>query len=226
MSGLWTLPFLLVTAALPVFLVYLWFQLSRFPLSGPWFFASLLAGAGASFIALILQTLIPPGRADTGMGGLLLGIFLRIAGTEELSRLVAMILFFHVCRRLGWSFPGPDESVEGIVWGAACGLVAGLGFAVIENASYGAADMSVTFFRTFSAAPLHAACGSRVGSAVLCFREQPRPALGRFFSALAIHGMYNLMLLLPSIPPFLATLVAFFAFGSSLLFIRPGRDRV
>jgi RsiW-degrading membrane proteinase PrsW (M82 family) len=218
------LPFLLVTAALPVFLVYLWFRFSRFPLSGPWFFSSLLAGAGASFIALIFQTLIPPGGADTSMLGLFAGIFLRVAGTEELSRLLALVIFFRICRHLGWDFPGPDEGGE-IVWGAACGLVAGLGFAVIENASYGAADISVTFFRAFSAAPLHAACGSRVGSAVLCFREQPRPALGRFFSALAIHGMYNLMLLLPHIPSFLAALAAFFAFGSSLLFIRPGRNK-
>jgi RsiW-degrading membrane proteinase PrsW (M82 family) len=100
--------------------------------------------------------------------------------------------------------------------------VAGLGFAIIENASYGAADMGIAFIRAFTAAPLHGACGARVGAAVADLRDKPFPALLRFLSAVAIHGMYNFMILLRGVSWILAVFVAFSSLASSILFIRAG----
>jgi RsiW-degrading membrane proteinase PrsW (M82 family) len=98
--------------------------------------------------------------------------------------------------------------------------VAGLGFAILENASYGSADMGIAFFRAFTAAPLHGACGARVGAAVTDLHDKPFSALLRFLSAVTIHGMYNFMILLRGVPWILAVLVAFSALASSILLIR------
>jgi hypothetical protein len=82
--------------------------------------------------------------------------------------------------------------------------------------------MGVAFIRAFTAAPLHGACGARVGFAAAELRDSPFPALSRFLSAVAIHGMYNFMILLRGAPLILAILVAFSALASSILFIRAG----
>jgi RsiW-degrading membrane proteinase PrsW (M82 family) len=232
MNGLWIILLLIFIAALPVFLVYLWFRLSKFPFSLSWFLCSLLAGAIASFIALFLQTLFDVKAffsiGDKVLALLLAETFIRIAAAEELSRLLVLFGLFRLFRRLGWKSPlhtrhtepsGPPD-VPAAGYGAATGLVTGLGFALIEGAFYGISDMGITLLRAFTTAPLHGACGSRIGTAAVSFMDRPLSSLFRIVSAIVIHGMYNLMIILPGIPPAIALLVAFSALISSLVFIQ------
>jgi RsiW-degrading membrane proteinase PrsW (M82 family) len=220
---MWILPLLIAAAALPVFFIYLWFRLSRFLVPLPWFFCSLLGGAAALFTALLLQSFIPE-----NIGALIPRMFIRVAFTEELSRLPALFFLLRIFRRLKWDRSalfnpeGAPGSCDRGVYGALTGLVTGLGFALLESASYGAADLNIALLRALSSAPLHGACGSRVGSAAATFRDQPAAGFIRFVSAAAIHGMYNLLLILPGIPSVLAILAALFTLISSLLFIRGG----
>jgi RsiW-degrading membrane proteinase PrsW (M82 family) len=217
---------LMGTAALPVFLVYLWFRLSRIPLPLPWFFMSLFGGLLAVFAALVLQTLVPPGLFQGGKT-VLPEIFFRIALTEELSRLLVLLPLFRLFRRFTGIFmkapPDRDRTAAGsLTKGEYCatGLVCGLGFALIEGATYGASDIGVALLRAFTAAPLHGACGSRVGLAAAGFAARPLRGASRFFSAVIIHALYNFMILLPGISSALAVLAAFSFLLSSLFLIK------
>jgi RsiW-degrading membrane proteinase PrsW (M82 family) len=238
MGGINVLFLLIFISALPVFLLYLWFRLSRFSMPLHWFLLFLLAGAASLLVALILQRLlpdIPPGFGGTGR--VLYTVFCKVALAEETGRLLVFLAFFRAAARFSmrrgggnlvpWSRnsaeTGPHAAAPGPgFWGALAGLVAGLGFAAIESASYGAADMGIAFIRAFTAAPLHGACGARVGAAAADLRGNPFPTLPRFLSAVAIHGMYNFMILLRGVPWILAVLVAFSALASSILLIRGG----
>jgi RsiW-degrading membrane proteinase PrsW (M82 family) len=239
MSSINVLLLLIFISALPVFSLYLWFRFSRFSLPLHWFLLFLLAGAVSLLIALVLQRLlpdVPPGTGGTGR--VLYTVFCKVALAEETGRLLVFLAFFRLAARFSlpsggngnlvpWSRNSPGTSLHAAApepgfRGALAGLIAGLGFAVIENASYGAADMGVAFIRAFTAAPLHGACGARVGAAAADLRGNPFPALWRFLSAVAIHGMYNFMILLSGVPWVLAILLAFSAFASSILSIRAG----
>jgi RsiW-degrading membrane proteinase PrsW (M82 family) len=240
MNGMNILFLLIFISALPVFFLYLWFHLSRFSLPLYWFLLFLLAGALSLLVALVLQHLlpdIPPGAG--GRGRILYMVFCKVALVEETGRLLVLLAFFRIAARFSVQsgggenpVPRPQGNTESIsnagavpgseFWGALTGLVAGLGFAIIENASYGSVDMGIAFVRAFTAAPLHGACGARVGAAVAGLHDNPFSALPRFLSAVALHGMYNFMILLRGVSWILAILVAFSALASSILFIRAG----
>jgi RsiW-degrading membrane proteinase PrsW (M82 family) len=215
------------TAALPAFLVYMWFRLSRFRFSMLWFLCSLLGGIAAVFIALILGLLFDglsaaSGTAPGGVsapGNLPLSIF-RAALVEESSRLVVLFPLFAVFRRLKWSFGAAGIPEEHAASRCAAGLVGGLGFALAESASYGTAGMGVALLRAFTAAPLHGACGARTGLAAAVFRDNPAAGTLRFLSAAAIHGMYNFLTLRSGFSSVIAVLAAFSLLISSLAFIR------
>jgi RsiW-degrading membrane proteinase PrsW (M82 family) len=235
MEGLWALLLLLFIAALPVMLVYLWVCSRYFPLSRLWFFFSLLAGGLALGIAVLFQNLLSfpaglPGVWERHPGMIFFHVLVRIALTEEAGRLAALLLLFRLGSRIPRRFepegPAPDEMTPAEpsytrAFGAAAGLSAGLGFAFIENAIYGAANPGITLLRAFTSAPLHGACGARVGIAAVSGRRKPFLALGRFISAVAIHGMYDFMVISPGLPAFiLALLIAFTALASSIQLIR------
>jgi RsiW-degrading membrane proteinase PrsW (M82 family) len=222
MDGLWVLLLLLFTAALPVFLAYLWFRAERFPLSRRWFLLSFLTGVLALPLAALTQQFFPPvsGPGERGPAAAFLGVFIRIALTEEAARFLALFLLFRVKGRAAAGKPEnpfpPPPAMSAPAFGAASGLLAGLGFALVENAWYGAADIGLTLLRAFTAAPLHGACGARVGLAAGALREAPARALARFCSAVLIHGMYNFMILRPGIPPVIPVLIALSALASSV----------
>jgi len=116
-----------------------------------------------------------------------------------------------------------DSPVSAGTMASAAGLIAGLGFAIIESAVYGASNPGNALLRTFTAAPLHGACGYRVGSSVAMFEERPLQAVFRFLSAVVIHGLYNFMLIIPGFVPSMgAILIALSALTTSVLAIRAG----
>jgi RsiW-degrading membrane proteinase PrsW (M82 family) len=225
MDGLWAFALLFLTAALPVLAAFGWFRARGFSLTPVWFFFSLLAGTLALFVAAVAQYFFPPvpvfpGRS--GPGEILWGIFLRIALTEEGGRLVMLILLFRLKRAVSPQDSGGAVLLSPPALSAATGLLTGLGFALVENASYGAADAGITLVRLLTAAPLHGACGARVGLAAASFREAPVRSAFRFFTAVAIHGMYNFMLLNPGVSPVFPVLLALSALAASVQVIHRG----
>ncbi|MDR0622860.1 MAG: PrsW family intramembrane metalloprotease [Treponema sp.] len=232
MSGIGVLLLLIFISALPVIPAILWFRLSRFPLSLWRCLCALLAGAAALFPALFLQRLLLVLMSGSpGHGGRwepLFYMFGGIALTEEVSRLLVLLVFFLMAGDFKKSYPlqvegGRDAGSGGMgaaAWGSAAGLLAGLGFSIVENAAYGAADFRIALPRLFTAAPLHGACGARIGSALLTGRERPRFALFRFFSAVLIHGIYNAMIAKSGASVLLGVLIALSALASSALEIR------
>jgi RsiW-degrading membrane proteinase PrsW (M82 family) len=222
MYGSWVLLILILISSLPVIAVYIWFRIAKYQLSLVRFLFALLAGAAAFFPALILQSLLaipmPPGRAV-----LFYHFFVRIAFTEEISRLLMLFIFFLIS---GLVKPaeksGRPISYNVVKRGTAIGLVAGLGFALLESAAYGASNIEVLLIRAVTAAPLHGACGSRVGAAAVMFRTNPVQAVFRILTAIAIHGVYDLMVIQPGFPAIAAVLIAIFALINAILTIKGG----
>jgi RsiW-degrading membrane proteinase PrsW (M82 family) len=228
MSGSWVLFVLILISSIPVVLVFIWFRIAKYQLSVIAFLFALLAGAAAFFPALILQIMLTFSSLIHGRGALFYNFFIRIAFTEELSRLLMLFIFFFI-----GSLVKPNTSLNQsptlnvFKKGTAIGFIAGLGFAILESARYAANDMSinVALLRLFTAA-LHGACGSRVGGAVVMFRKNPMQALLRFFTAVAIHGVYDLMVNIPGLPRIAAILITLSALTTAILSIRGGWESV
>jgi RsiW-degrading membrane proteinase PrsW (M82 family) len=214
MTGIWILVLIVFISALPIFPVFIWFRVIRFPLSLPWFFGALAAGAVALLLAGFLQTLFPP-SFGIDMGTLLFKLFVQVALTEEAGRLLPLLLLLYLRRRLPLRSPAASPA-----FGAAAGLLAGLGFAVIETAAYGTANPGAALLRAVTAAPLHGACGCRVGLAAGILLRSPGRALVSFLYAVAIHGMYNFMVVSPGLPTFFPVLLVFTALLSSIQITR------
>jgi len=220
MQGAGIFLLIILISSIPAIAVLVWYRVARYPFSPLRFSVSLLAGAASFFIALLLQDIFLKSGIllSTGKWGLFSEIFIRIAFTEELSRFVLLGLLFFAIRRF---IEAQDVSPQAMA--GAAGLAAGLGFAILESAVYGASNPSNALLRAFTAAPLHGACGSRVGSSLVLFRERPIQALTRFLSAVIIHGTYNFMLLIPGVlPPIAAVLISLTALASSVVTIRSG----
>ena len=235
MSGLGVLIFLLLISSIPAIAVFIWFRLARYPFSPLRFSCALLAGAISFFPALVLQNILSAATSGIvyaiGKWGLIAEIFLRIAFTEEFSRLILLAILFFAISRLrpaGQASPDPQNPgapppISPATMASAAGLIAGLGFAIIESAVYGASNPGNALLRTFTAAPLHGACGFRVGSSIAMFPERPLHAVFRFLSAVVIHGLYNFMLIIPGfLPSAAAILIALFSLTSAILVIRSG----
>jgi len=236
MSGIKILLLLLLVSSIPAVATFLWFRLCRYPFTFLRFMFSLLAGAASFFPALFLQNFFA-GRgvfpAVSGKWRLFGEIFIRTALTEELGRLIVLFTLFWLIRRFCFGtnsgesvFTNRSESTGAAASMGAMGLVAGFGFAILESAVYGVSNPGNTVLRVFTAAPLHGACGSRVGFSLAMFPQNPIRALFKFFTAVIIHGIYNYMLVIPGrLPSVTAVLVALSALASSILTIRNGMDR-
>jgi RsiW-degrading membrane proteinase PrsW (M82 family) len=213
MNALFLMLTLIFIAALPVLVAWLVIRHFRVAMPPLLFAGCLLSGVVSLFIAVFFQSLFPSGLGGVQpdrVRGILLRFFFRIAFTEELSRLLAFFIFFALIKK--FHFP--------LLPAALVGLLSGLGFAVLEAATYGATDIRIALLRAFTAAPLHGACAARTGFAAASFREDPLRAFFRFLSAVVIHGMYNFIIIIPGPPALIGILIVFFALASSLMSIR------
>jgi RsiW-degrading membrane proteinase PrsW (M82 family) len=215
MNGLWILLLLIFISALPVIGVFIWFRAVKFPLGLPLFLCCLAGGALALLIAGFFQSLFPP-LNNLDLRSLLFRLIVQIALTEETGRLLILLVLSLLLSRFAKT---PALSAENL--GSAMGLLTGLGFAVIETATYGAADLRIALLRAFTSAPLHGACGSRVGVTVFSFRDAPVRGLFRFAAAVIIHGMYNFMVLNPGMPIVFPILLVAASLFSALQTILP-----
>jgi RsiW-degrading membrane proteinase PrsW (M82 family) len=214
MNGLWLLLLLIGISALPVLAVLIWLRLRRFPLGLRWFLLALLGGALSLGIAAILQSLFPA-AAEIVLGEILFKIFVQIALTEELSRLAVLLILFGIYRRFS-----KNQETYTPAFGAALGMITGLGFAVIETAMYGVGNFHIALIRAVTAAPLHGACGARIGLSAFHLRGTPVLSLVRFLYAVGIHGMYNFMIISPGIHPIFPIIITLAAFLSSIQLLK------
>lgn len=218
MRGLSYVLILLFSAALPLFLAAFWMyrkERSFFPLP---FATALLSGMLSLFPALLLQQPFLSLRGNTLLF-LLFRVFIGIALTEECGRLVGLGLLHKVAPKLE-RFRQKSPGAQPFYYAPFSGLSAGLGFAMLESASYALNDPSIALLRAFSAAPLHAACGIRVALALDAIKKEPVKAIFLFVSSVFIHGMYNLFILVPVFPSFFPVVLAFIALFSALASLR------
>ena len=208
-----TVIFLICFTIIPILPVYLWFRAQNFGFLR--LILSLAAGLLAVLAAGLSQSFFRPPDIQAGLGTLIFGVFVRISLVEELSRLLTLFLLF---RFSYFRIPFPSASKS--FFGAPSGLAAGLGFAAGESIFYGLTDTGTMLLRIFTAAPLHASCGTRIGTALGIFHQKPLQATFLILTAVFIHGMYNFFILSPGIPWFLPGLIALSALGSSLLAMR------
>ena len=229
MSGSWIILVIILISSIPVIAVYIWFRAAKYQFKIVRFLFVLLAGAAAFIPALILQDILTIPSLTQGRLAMLYEFFIRIAFTEEFSRLLMIIIFSLISNFVSKQSIDKTEDGHGSVTfnsvkkGTAIGLVAGLGFALIESARFASSSMDtgILLLRIFSAFPLHAACGSRVGAAAVMFRSFPLQALLRVITATAIHGVYNFLLELPpGIPTIAAILIAVSALVTAIISIR------
>ncbi|MFP3090991.1 PrsW family intramembrane metalloprotease [Treponema sp. TIM-1] len=212
----WDLLLLVIITLLPLISVYLWFRISKFPVGLVWFLLALLGGAAALLVAVLIQSLFPKFGGNF-TEGFFFNLFIKIALTEELGRFMVLLLLFRLRSCFYRSMPTESPPLS---QGLVTGLLTGLGFAAVETASYGPANLGIALFRVFTTAPLHGACGARNGAAaILCTRHPLRASL-RFFSAVIIHGMYNFMVIRTGFYSVFAVLIALTALASSIQEIR------
>jgi RsiW-degrading membrane proteinase PrsW (M82 family) len=215
MNGIWVLLLLILVSALPVLPLYLWISRRGFSVRPAWFLLSLLAGAVSLALAALIQILIPVSDSIT-LGNLIASIFIRIALTEEISRFLVLLVFFSI-GHLFDTVDNTEHSEDALrARTALTGLIAGMGFAVIETALSSSADFRIALVRAISAAPLHGACGAHIGLGTITVKTGPGRSFGRILYAVIIHGMYNFMLVSPGVPVIFPLLIAITAFFSSL----------
>ena len=206
---------IVLCSAFPAILVFFWLKSKKSAVTLPWFMVSLAAGIVSFLLAALIHDLFFSDK-KAALWPVLFTIFVRIALVEETSRIAAILPFLKICKN-----PQHKESS----FGATLGLFVGLGFAVIESAYHGITSLNITIFRLFTATPLHAACGIRVGAAVFTARQHPLKALLLFASTVFIHGTYNLIIVNPAYPSVLAAVIAFAALFSSLNHLRASNTK-
>lgn len=217
MNGLNVLLYLCIGLA-PLVPACIWFRVKKYGVLR--FLLSAAAGILTVFAAALVQGLIPvelPGL--NRINAVLFGVFVRVSLIEEASRAVilfALLRFIPYSRIYPEKDPIASDKNPALFFGAPSGLAAGLGFAAGESVIYGLANPGAVLLRVFTAAPLHAACGARIGSAAGKVLTQPFYAAILFMSAVLIHGVYNFSIQNPATPAFLPVLIAIAAFGSSL----------
>ncbi|MCL2410350.1 MAG: PrsW family glutamic-type intramembrane protease [Treponema sp.] len=224
MSGAWVLILLILLSSLPALVVFLWFKLAKYQFTTAWFLFALLTGAAAFVPALFLQNVLDFSFFHN-RAGVFYEHFVRIAFSEELSRLLMLLVFFRINAFFSHSRNSAGEqlsSVNVVKKATAAGLVAGLGFALLENATLAASDINVLPLRIVLATAIHGACGARMGAAAAMLHSNKGKAILRIFSAIAIHGVYNLLVDIPGFSQIAAILIAVSALSTAILSIFGG----
>jgi len=203
MNGLLYLAVLLLLSALPLFAAYFWLS-NRRPRFVPLpFFAAALCGLVAVALAagiqsaysLCLEHAAPLFRA-----------FIIIALSEEGAKyLILRISGPILCkfsRRLSFIYSDTRN-------GSVIGIAASLGFVLFETALYASVEPKIALLRAFTAAPIHAAAGARIGSAAFSAKALSPKALVSILAAVALHGAYDLSLILQGFPIVIPISLAF-----------------
>jgi hypothetical protein len=191
-------------------------------------------------LALAAQSALPPATI-INKWTILYETFVRVALTEEASRLAVLAILLRILRPrvmptlrdqlsqvdVGYEADADAAEAAAASRTAALGLLVGLIFALVETAMHGAASLDTALLRAVSASPLHGACGIRVAlSAHYAARKVPAQAIQSLLFALTIHGVYNYIIIRPGFFfPLVAILVALTSFVSSARYLVAGAVR-
>ncbi|MFQ3547412.1 MAG: PrsW family glutamic-type intramembrane protease [Termitinemataceae bacterium] len=221
---------LLVGIALgPVASVYLVIHHQHKDLDGIVFLSMLVSGI-LSLFGASLSLAILPRMEDARWISLVYTIFIRNALSEEIWRLLIAFLWFKFMffsegkglLQRQKEIPLKLDRTSVVLMG----MTTGFSFAALETLGYALTQGSLVFIRTLTAAPLHAACGSRVALAAATLFPRTFPCtdgpwrqsgLSLFIQAVLIHGAYNLFLVLPGPSPVIAIGIGILAFTSIII---------
>lgn len=210
MNGITVLGVLTLLSLIPLTVAYFWLRSLKKGMTSLFFIASIGAGLLSLALAALLQALFPPFQGNT-LPALGIRIFGNVAAVEEISRFVILWAFFSLIGRK--TAPSPFLI-------SALGLSAGLAFSAIETATYGSTNLPLTILRGLTAAPLHGACGERIARGTAQLKKKPKMGLFLLVNAIAIHGMYDFLLIVPSSPAILPVALALVALAVSVVIIR------
>ena len=219
MSGISFLSLVILISSIPVIAVIIWFKLKRYSFSTFIISASFFSGLISFFTAIFIHIFFDYAGSfiSSGRWVVFYKHFIQIAFSEEFSRLLLLVIFYFVINKI-------KKKNYNEAWFCAVGLFSGLGFAVLESAVIGISYSNFTWMRVFTAAPLHGACGCRVAVSAAKFKNHKAQSIFRFFSAVAIHGIYNFLIArdhhLPS--QIAAVLIVFSSLVSSIMTINRG----
>ena len=210
MNGIMVLGILTLLSLIPLTVAFFWLRSLQKGMTSLLFVASIGAGLLSLALAAVLQALFPPFQGNTLLA-LGIRIFGNVAALEEVSRFAIFWAFFSVLSRK--TVPSPF-----II--SALGLSAGLTFSAIETATYSSTNLTLTILRALTAAPLHGACGERIARGTAQLKKKPKMGLFLLANAIAIHGMYDFLLIVPSSPAILPIALALVALAASGVIIR------
>jgi RsiW-degrading membrane proteinase PrsW (M82 family) len=214
MNGIALLLTLILLAALPIILAYLWLRIRKYQFNMIWFLCLLLAGVISVAIALVLQGIMPSITVET-VTDLCISIIIRTAIPEEASKCIALFLFIALAKR--WKRLHPIETKSD---GAAAGLILALGFALFETAGYAMSNLELTLLRAVTASPIHAACGIRIGMSAVSFKTHHiSSGIMNMIAAVLIHTAYNFVIFNPDTPLIFVILIVSASLLSSLMHI-------
>jgi RsiW-degrading membrane proteinase PrsW (M82 family) len=200
MSGILFFFSLVVLSALPLFVAYAYTRRKYPEYSFKSGLLAVTAGLTAVIPVALLQYLLP--EAGGSLRGILFRSFVIAAMVEEGAKYI-------VLRGIRSRLDTPFAAVPS-------GILASLSFALFETAVFASADPSIALLRACTAAPLHAACGIWVGRAAFIPKGHGGRAFMLLFSAVSVHGAYDLVLSIPRFPGIVAVILAFAALGFAI----------
>ena len=219
MGGIIIIFWEILISIVPIVGLIIWFKYKKYPFSLLAICASFFTGLVTVFVAFLFHNnfeylghFIP---ADSRWVNFYKN-FIQFSFSEEISRFILLLIFYLIYSRIRRN----ENSMQNEGWFCAVGIIAGFGFAVLESTVIDISYANFTWMRIFTAAPLHAACGCRVAFSVANLKKYPAQSIFRFFSAVAIHGLYNILIIRNHLPSQIAAiLIALFSFASSMLLI-------
>jgi hypothetical protein len=192
MSAVFVVVLMILIAGLPV-VAGSWYFRAKHAVSMRVFLAAMSAGIVTVLLAIGAQLLIarlsPEPTLQSGTKWVILyKIFIEIASTEELARVLMLALFTRLLTK-----PIEEDPHNRTALLRTFGMIAGFSFAAVETIFFTMTNLDSGLVRAISAAPLHGACGIRAGNAVLYGKRSIGLSLLSLFFAIALHGIYNFL---------------------------------
>ncbi|MCP4180182.1 MAG: PrsW family intramembrane metalloprotease [bacterium] len=183
---------IILLSLLPTALIslFIYIKYNRNEIDKSIFFRMVIFGAISVIPAAFIVSFTTKYSGNNLISKYLVKPFLAIAFIEELIKF--LILRFLLYRNNKFTSKG-----DGIIYSIAISI----GFAFFENIIYltGTGDpVSLLISRSLTTVPLHALCGAFMGYYVGLSKEKENNKMRRgLFSAVLIHGFYNLIITLP-----------------------------
>jgi hypothetical protein len=219
MSALFVVVLMILIAGLPV-AAGCWYFRAKHTVAARVFLVAMLTGIVAVLLAAGAQLLIAPLSPQPNLQSgtkwvILYTIFIEIASTEELARVLMLALFSRLLKKTIEKDPHNRTALMRTL-----GMIAGFSFAAVETIFFTMTNPDSGLVRAISAAPLHGACGIRAGNSVLYGKRSAGLSLLSLFFAIALHGIYNFLAQRGGYFPYLGVALAITAFLSGAQSIR------